>query len=80
MKGDDGQEKEYIAVGINGIVYDKQSLEFDKDDYFENIDDALIKGFEENQDFFNLLLGNDIKKKMIGIFTDEIYQSLRVSE
>lgn len=49
--------------------------------YFDNIDDALIEGLEQNQDFFSLLLGNDeIKKKVLGIFADEIYQSLRASE
>ena len=49
--------------------------------YFDNIDDALIEGLEQNQDFFSLLLGNDeIKKKVLGIFTEEIYQSLRASE
>lgn len=49
--------------------------------YFDNIDDALIEGLEQNRDFFSLLLGNDeIKKKVLGIFTEEIYQSLRASE
>ena len=49
--------------------------------YFDNIDDALIEGLEQNQDFFSLLLGNDeIKKKVLGIFADEIYQSLRALE
>ena len=31
--------------------------------YFDNIDDALIEGLEQNQDFFSLLLGNDEMKK-----------------
>lgn len=49
--------------------------------YFDNIDDALIEGLEQNQDFFSLLLGNvEIKKKVLGIFTEEIYQSLREAE
>lgn len=49
--------------------------------YFDNIDDALIEGLEQNQDFFSLLLGNDeIKKKVLGIFSDEIYNSLREEE
>lgn len=48
--------------------------------YFDNIDNALIEGLEQNQDFFRLLLDNDeIKKKVLGIFTDEIYSSLRNS-
>lgn len=46
--------------------------------YFDNIDDALIEGLSQNQDFFTLLLQNEeIKKEVLGIFTDEIYKSLR---
>lgn len=46
--------------------------------YFDNIDDALIEGLSQNQDFFSLLLQNEeIKKEVLGIFTDEIYNSLR---
>jgi type I restriction enzyme R subunit len=46
--------------------------------YFDDIDDALIEGLSVNQDFFSLLLGNDeIKKQVLGIFTEEIYKSLR---
>lgn len=52
-----------------------QDFEFS---YFDDIDDALIEGLEQNQDFFSLLLGNDeIKRQVLGIFTDEIYKSLR---
>jgi type I restriction enzyme R subunit len=46
--------------------------------YFDNIDDALIEGLTQNQDFFTLLLQNEeIKKEVLGIFADEIYKSLR---
>ena len=46
--------------------------------YFGDIDDALIEGLSQNQDFFALLLDNDeIKKQVLGIFVDEIYDSLR---
>lgn len=46
--------------------------------YFDNIDDALIEGLEQNQDFFSLLLANDeIKKRVLGIFAEEIYNSLK---
>lgn len=46
--------------------------------YFDNIDDALIEGLEQNQDFFSLLLSNDeIKKMVLGIFSEEIYNSLK---
>ena len=46
--------------------------------YFDDIDDALIEGLEQNQDFFFMLLSNDeIKRQVLGIFTEEIYTSLR---
>ena len=46
--------------------------------YFDNIDKALVEGLEQNQDFFSLLLNNEeIKKEVLGIFTEEIYKSLR---
>ncbi|SEG22114.1 type I restriction enzyme, R subunit [Eubacterium ruminantium] len=55
-----------------------QDFEFS---YFDDIDEALIEGLETNQDFFSLLLGNDeIKKEVLGIFTEEIYKSLRDAE
>ena len=47
-------------------------------EYYDGIDDALIKGLSENKDFFSLLLNNeDIKKDVLGIFSEEIYNSLR---
>ena len=52
-----------------------QDFEFS---YFDDIDDALIEGLSQNQDFFSLLLNNDdLKRQVLGIFTDEIYKSLR---
>ncbi len=46
--------------------------------YFDHVDDALIDGLEQNQDFFTLLLQNDeIKREVLGLFIDETYQSLR---
>ena len=46
--------------------------------YFDDIDDALIEGLSQNQDFFSMLLSNDeIKKQVLGIFTEEIYKDLR---
>lgn len=46
--------------------------------YFDDIDDALIEGLGQNQEFFSLLLSNEeMKKEVLGIFTDEIYKSLR---
>lgn len=52
-----------------------QDFEFS---YFSDIDDALIEGLSQNQDFFSLLLNNEeLKKQVLGIFTAEIYKSLR---
>ena len=46
--------------------------------YFDDVDDALIEGLSQNQDFYTLLLENDeIKREVLGIFSDEIYRSLR---
>ena len=46
--------------------------------YFDDIDDALIEGLEQNQDFFSLLLNDEeIKREVLGIFTEEIYNSLK---
>lgn len=46
--------------------------------YFDNIDQALLEGLSQNEDFFSLLLENDeIKKEVMGIFAAEIYQHLR---
>lgn len=46
--------------------------------YFDDIDDALIEGLSQNQDFFSLLLSNDeMKRQVLGIFSEEIYKSLK---
>ena len=46
--------------------------------YFDDIDDALIEGLEQNKDFFSLLLNDEeIKREVLGIFTEEIYNSLK---
>lgn len=46
--------------------------------FFDHVDDALIDGLEQNQDFFTLLLQNDeIKREVLGLFVGDTYQSLR---
>lgn len=46
--------------------------------YFDRIDDMLIEGLEHNKEFFTLLLDDDdLKKKVLGTFASEIYNSLR---
>lgn len=45
--------------------------------YFDHIDDALIDVIAEDKEFSSLLLKNeDIKKQLLGIFAQEIYNSL----
>lgn len=49
--------------------------------YFDNIDDALIDGRSQNQEFFDLLLKNEkVRNHILGIFLNEIYKSLRNEE
>lgn len=65
-------KSEKLKTSKNNTVKD---FEFS---YFDDIDDALIEGLSQNQDFFSLLLSSDeIKRQVLGIFTDEIYKSLR---
>lgn len=49
--------------------------------YFDNIDDTLTEGLEQNQDFFSLLLNDEeIKREVLSIFTEEIYNFLKKTE
>lgn len=49
--------------------------------YFDDIDDALVQGLEQNQDFFSMLLNNpEIKKQVLGIFVTEVYKTLKNSK
>lgn len=46
--------------------------------FYDNLDKALVKGIEQNRDFFTLLLKNkDLKQETIGLFIPEIYKSIR---
>ncbi len=46
--------------------------------YFDDIDDALTEGYEQNQQLFNLLLENDdLKKQVLGVFITEVYKTLK---
>lgn len=46
--------------------------------YYDNIDDALIEGLNQNEDFFTLLLNHpEMKKEVMGIFVEELYKRLR---
>lgn len=57
----------------------KNNTEADfKDSFYSNVDDALIDGLEQNQDFYTLLLNNDeVKRNVLDIFVPEIYNMMR---
>ena len=46
--------------------------------YYSHIEDALIDGLSQNQDFFTLLLNNaELRNQVLGLFKSEIYNTLR---
>lgn len=49
--------------------------------FYSNVEDALCKGLDQNQEFFSYLLSNtDAQREVMGIFVSEIYKSLRQNE
>ena len=46
--------------------------------YFTGVDDALLDGLQQNQEFFSLLLNDEtLKKEVLGIFIKSIYDDLK---
>lgn len=46
--------------------------------YFDAVQDALLDGYEQNQDFFALLLDNEERKREImQVFLEDVYKQLR---
>ncbi|MFV0519327.1 MAG: type I restriction endonuclease subunit R, partial [Lachnospirales bacterium] len=46
--------------------------------YFDAVQSALIEGYEQNQDFYTLLLDNDDKKReLMYVFLEDTYKNLR---
>lgn len=46
--------------------------------FYSNVEDALIAGFDQNRDFYSLLLDNkDIQKEVLGLFIPSLYKNLR---
>ena len=46
--------------------------------YFTEIDDALLDGLQQNQEFFSMLLNDEgLKKEVLGIFIKSIYEDLK---
>ncbi len=78
---------------VNDALNVKENLEKDKElkesakhnsredfaaAYYDHVDAALIQGDANSRKFFNLLLKNpEVKKEVMGIFIDEVYQKLR---
>lgn len=49
--------------------------------YFDAVQDALIAGYEQNQDFFSLLLNHEERKReLMQIFLEDVYKNLRINE
>ena len=65
----------------NGHLRDSarnNSLKDFKFAYFDAVQDALLDGFEQNQEFYSLLLENDEKKReLMQVFLEDIYKQLR---
>ncbi len=46
--------------------------------YFDAVQDALIEGYEHNQEFYSLLLDDDERKReLMQVFLEDIYKKLR---
>ena len=46
--------------------------------YDDSLEDALLDGYEQSDDFYALLLNNDeLKKKVMHIFIEDVYKSLK---
>ena len=46
--------------------------------FFDKVDEALMDGWNQNKDFFSLLLSNtEVQKSVLGIFIPEVYRQLR---
>ena len=46
--------------------------------YDDSVDDALVDGYDQNEDFYSLLLNNDeLKKKVMHVFIEDVYKSLK---
>lgn len=46
--------------------------------YFDAVQDALLEGYEQNKDFYSLLLENDEKKReLMQVFLEDVYKRLK---
>ncbi len=59
----------------SALVNDYDDFKFS---YYNSVDDALIEGYEHNNDLYKLLLNDDdVKKRLLGIYMEDIYKSLK---
>jgi len=66
------------ALQQSALVNSEDEFKFK---YYEDIDEALLQGLEQNQDFFSMLLNNsEIKKQVMGVFVSEVYKTLKNKE
>ena len=78
------------AMGVKDILEKDEELrqsalhnsrENFADAYYDHLNNALVQGSEDSKQFFYLLLKNpDLKKEIMGIFIDELYQKFRGEE
>lgn len=65
----------------NGLLKDSaknNTLQDFRFAYFDAVQSALLEGYEQNQDFFTLLLDNDEKKReLMQVFLEDTYTNLR---
>jgi type I restriction enzyme R subunit len=46
--------------------------------YDDSVNNALVDGYDQNEDFYSLLLNNDeLKKKVTHVFIEDVYNSLK---
>lgn len=46
--------------------------------FFATVDDALVEGLDQNQEFYTMLLNNEeMKHELLSIFADDVYTDLR---
>ncbi|MDR1099981.1 MAG: hypothetical protein LBL28_05805, partial [Treponema sp.] len=46
--------------------------------YDDSVDDALVDGYDQNKEFYSLLLNNDeLKKRVMHIFIEDVYNSFK---
>jgi type I restriction enzyme R subunit len=46
--------------------------------YNDSVDDALVDGYDQNEEFYSLLLNNDeLKKQVMHVFIEDVYTLLK---